>query len=260
MKKVFFVLIAALLLALFPFGAFAGFSGDNIEILTRLEASNNGTDWYNYSAETNSGGQTLEINAGDTVTFKVKMWNIGESDAQNIVMNLTSTNWQYVETANIFDGSAASNADLDGDTAEYTLADFSPSAGTATFNHIFVGYGTNETGDTNSESGTYTTKISSSTPDQTVITVTITVSTAEEARVIVGSSFLDRAMADDSATSVVRILVHNTTAQAATTTLPETGAHSTPVQSNNFWQLYLACAVLLLMVATPKIKLLINKK
>ena len=246
MKKWLIAVFAGVFFALVPLGVLAGYPGTNIELLTRLEVTKDGSSWYNYSVETNSGGQTLDINAGDTVTFKVKMWNTGSSNATSVSLAVNSTNSQYVETANIFDGSAASNADLDVDGHIYTLTGFTPSAGTATLGQDYVAAGTVETGDTNKESGTYTTKISSSTPDQTLITVTMTVTAAEEQRMVGG--LLDRAFADSSGTTVVRILVHNTSGVAQTTALPSTGK-SAPAQPKSDTRTLLIASALVIISA-----------
>lgn len=247
MKKFLIVLALGILCSMLPLGAFAGYSGSgDFELRTKLEVSKPGSDWMNYLAEDNPGNQTLSVNAGDTVTFRLKVWDVTATSAQNVVLSSTITNPQYIETANIFDGSSTTNNDLDGDTAVYSLTAFDPAAGTGTFGLQAVMGNSSE--NANFESGTYTTKISSSAPDQTLIEVTITLTAANELRIINRSNLINRAYADEFGTTKVRILVQNPT--TATTVLPATGEKSQP---NNFWQLYLACSLLALMVIGPKL-------
>lgn len=229
MRKLVFMLIVGLVVALIPASVLAGFGvvGTGIDLRTRLEVSNNGSDWYNYSAESNPGDQTLQVHPGDTVNFRIKMWNVGSTPADQITLSATTTNPQYIQTANIFDGSATTNQDLDGDGLVYAVTSFDPVAGTGTFSHDGVNIGTIEAGTTNNEGGTYTTTISSSAPDQTLIEVTMRITGAEEAQRFNLMHLLDRAYADEYATTIVRILVVNQ--PAAAPALPSTGANQSKV-------------------------------
>ncbi len=257
MKKVFIVVMLGMLCSLIPLGVFAGYSGTgDFELRTKLEVSKPGSDWMNYTAEDNPGNQTLSVNAGDTVTFRLKVWDVTSTAAQDIALATTVTNPQYIETANIFDGSSTTDEDLDGDTLDYSVTSFDSTAGTGTFALDAVAASGSE--NTGFESGTYTTKISGSTPDQTLIEVTITLTAANNLRFLSRSSLLDRAFADDLGTTKVRILVQNPTPTAtATTVLPATGAKNQP---NDFWQLYLACSLLALMVLGPRFKFLLKNR
>lgn len=232
MRKLCLLLIVGLIVALIPISVLAGFSGGgDINLMTRLEVSNNGSDWYNYSAETNSGLQTLQVHPGDTVTFRIKVWNLGNSAANNIALSATTTNPQYIQTANIFDGSATTNQDLDGDGYDYAVTSFDSAAGTGTFLLDEADTGTVEAGTTNNEGGTYTTQISSSTPDQTLIEVTMKITAASEVRgedQTNNINLLDRAYADDEGTTIAKILVVNQPATA----LPSTGK-SPQTESNS---------------------------
>jgi len=248
MKKVFVIFALSVLCSTIPLGVFAGYSGGgDFELRSKLEVSKPGSDWMNYTAEDNPGNQTLSANAGDTVTFRLKVWDVTTTAAQNIVLASTITNPQYIETANIFDGTSTTNQDLDGDTVDYSVTSMNSTTGIGTFALEAVQASSSE--NANFESGTYTTKISGSTPDQTLIEVTITLTAADELRMIGKNNLLDKAYADEFGTTRVRILVQNPTTTTTTTVLPATGATSQP---NNFWQLYLACSLLALMVVGPK--------
>jgi len=83
MKKVVFVLMAAVLIALPSFTS-AGYSSGGAMLLTRLEVSKDNTNWVNYLAEENSGDQTLTVLPGDTVYFRLKTWNTGDAPSINI--------------------------------------------------------------------------------------------------------------------------------------------------------------------------------
>lgn len=257
MRKLVYVVLG-LFFVLAPLGVFAGYGegGDTYNLKTKLEVSKNGTDWYNYSAEENAGGQTLSINAGDSVTFRLKVWDDGNANSEDIYLPIAITNAQYIESANVFDGSASSNSDLDLDDTHYVLTSLDTNAGTGMVYLPYVIFGTSETG-TDNESGTYTTKISANTPDQTLIKVTMFIETAaEDTREFNrGPQMLDRALADSLGTTEVRILVLNPsqTQAAPATTLPNTGAGGNKLA--DLWPLLLASSILFFMIITSKTRL-----
>lgn len=240
------VLILGVAFALVPVSALAGYTaGGNYDLRTKLEVSKDGSNWYNYDAETSAGGQTLDINAGDTVTFRIKMWNLGRGVASEIQMSVAATNPQWIETADIFNGSPATNGDIDDDHFYYSLV--SLTAGSGVFGHEAVPTTKNaEAGTTNNECGSYTTKIKSDTPDLTLIQVTMAVTAAQQP--VSKIKLLDRAYADSSATTVVRILVHNPST-AQTTALPATGK-SAPAQSKSDTRALLIAGALVIISAS----------
>jgi len=215
------VFLAVVFIAL-PNLASAGYSnGGGALLLTRLEVSKDNSTWVNYLAETNSGGQTLTVSPGDTVYFRLKTWDTGDTPAINITYTASYTNPSYIDALDPFH--AGVNDDLDGnDPASYYALTGLPdaTAGTLTFDLDGVAVSSEITG---YESGGMVARVKAGTPDQTVILATVIITGASQVGFNWWQRLFAHAYADSSATTQVRLLVSNPPAVAATPTLPVTG-------------------------------------
>lgn len=234
MKKML-IIAGCVLAVILPSIVIAGFTGDQgIDLRTRLEASTDNLAWVNYSGEDNPGNATLNVSAGDTVYIRLKTWDISDLIvATNIEFTGTFTNPQYISSTDFL--GTGTNDDLDGDGVKvYSLTSYDEVAGTAVFD--LNGISPSSSVDTDFDSGGVTITVDSDTPDQTVILATVQITSADELPWISwATNIYDRALADDQATTRVRILVNNptptptptstttTTATATTNALPETG-------------------------------------
>ena len=222
MKKVVFVLMAAVLIALPSFTS-AGYSSGGAMLLTRLEVSKDNTNWVNYLAEENSGDQTLTVLPGDTVYFRLKTWNTGDAPSIDITFTGSYTNPGYIDALDPFHPGV--HDDLDGDATFYYALTGLPdmTAGTVSFDLDAVANGSTDL--LNYQSGEMVARVAAGTPDQTVMLTTVIITGASQVAWWKKLLF-PRAYADDSATTQVRILVSNppaATAQMTTQTLPVTG-------------------------------------
>lgn len=220
MKKALFILMAAVLVALPSFTS-AGFSSSGAMLLTRLEVSKDGTTWVNYLAETNSGGQTLTVSPGDTIYFRLKTWNTGGTPAINIEYSAAYTNPGGVDAFDPFHPGVSD--DSDGDAILFYVLNAPPdlTAGTTAFHLDGVADSTTET--TGFQSGGMAAHIATSTPDQTVLLATVTITGADEFIVWWKNLLFPRALADDAATTQARILVATPAPVPVPVVLPATG-------------------------------------
>lgn len=215
MKKSFILAMILVLivasLTFIPFKTKANIIGGGLDIGARAEVSkDNGATWYNFSADSNPGGQTLVVSPGDTLLFRGKVWNGGESDGVNLVFNAIIDHPEYLE------GSVAFyDDDEDRNGVHYT----GYINGTVTLPS--VSHGTNENVPGGYESGTFQVNVRSDAPDQGVIegifeVIQIGLPTGAKEK-----SFLDnlipRAYAQmGTARATVKILISNN--------LPQTGS------------------------------------
>jgi len=222
MKKIIVAALAAIFIAL-PSLVSAGYSGDDIMLMTRLEVSKDNSTWVNYLAEENSGDQILTVLPGDTVYLRLKTWNTGDSDAYNVSYTGDFTNPQYLSSSDMFTSGAGAKNDLDGDeTYYYSMTSYSSTTGAAIF--TLDGVVGSSTVDTNYQSGGITATVSSDTPDQTIMLVTVRITDIAGRGFTWRDLLFPRAHADDSATTQARILVSiPTTAAPVVPTLPVTG-------------------------------------
>jgi hypothetical protein len=114
MKKRWF-LIGLIILLLVASGAiYAKFAGqaraanqgdlDGIDLHLLLEASaDNGATWHNTAGTDNPGNETLNINPGATVLFRVKVWNDGEGAAGGVQILGEVEDAEYVTEAEVTD-------------------------------------------------------------------------------------------------------------------------------------------------------------
>lgn len=232
MKKIIVGFLVAVFVAL-PSFVSAGYSANdgNIILLTRLEVSKDNTNWVNYLAEENSGGQTLTVSPGDTVYLRLKTWNTGISPAVTVQYTGSYTNPQYIDALDPFH--AGVYDDLDGDTLFYYGLDSLPdlTAGTMSFHLDGVLQDTDD--QAGYQGGEIVARVKAETPDQTVILATVQINSTDF--VVWWKRLLfPRAYADDVATTQVRLLVSNPPAAApATQTLPVTGPDSAFAAENS---------------------------
>lgn len=108
MKKLISTILA--LLVFVPSVALASIT-DTIEgevdltydITIRLDVSkDNGATWHNYDAEENPGEETLTINGGDELLFKIQLWNSGNAPVANIIIENTVSQPDYLIFNNTF--------------------------------------------------------------------------------------------------------------------------------------------------------------
>jgi hypothetical protein len=223
MKKAAIIIIAVISILGLSQIVGAGFApeGQEFDLRTRLEVSKDGSNWYNYTAESNPGNQTLTVSPGDTITMRLKTWDVGSEAATNIGYTSSFTNPSYFSAFYTF-GDAGANADVDGDaTLYYNAGTFDMSGGTFTF--TLDGVDHNTTINSGEQSGQVTATIGDDAVDQGVILVTAQITDATEPPVIVG--FLDRlfpkALADAQATTQVRMIVSNPQTIITDTTLTQ---------------------------------------
>ncbi len=205
MKKVALVLLLAVSIIVLPKIVFAAFSLGDVALETRLEVSKDNTNWINYSADSNSGNQTLTVSPGDTLYFRFNTWDTGLTPATNVSYGASFTNPQYVNALDPFH--PGTNDNTDGDLHPYVLTG-TPDMTAGTFQFTLSNVAASSTVTTNDESGIMVAKVAAATPDQTQIWMTVQISGIVE---LSDASWLNslypKAYADTRATTQVRILV-----------------------------------------------------
>lgn len=82
---------------------------DQVDLHIKTEGSTDGgLTWFNFSGTEESGDISLNVNAGATISYRIKVWNDGTRDALNVQVEGTVTNPIYVTTL-------VANGDADGD-------------------------------------------------------------------------------------------------------------------------------------------------
>ncbi len=219
MKKIYFiagVFVASLVLAILPGVVMAGYTkpGYDYEIIDRLDVARAAepTAWANYSAETNSGGQTMLVNPGDIVYFRFKSWNLGGNTWASYAGN--STNYSSFEYFDAFDSFAptafdpspldvrATNPDEDGDDNDYRYSSHSGSSFSFWFNDL--GIETSE--EVGYQSGIMEAKVSNAAEVGTVIAVTIAVDGGME-NTMNANFLMPTTYADEYSTTQVQLVV-----------------------------------------------------
>jgi len=221
MKKVLIVLGALFLALAVPvYFTHAGFGeGGGYNLKTRLEVSFDNATWVNFLAEDNSGGATLTVAPGDTIYLRLKTWNEGILPGANTAFTGTFTNQQYLTNSTMFTGDGGGSGDLDGDTVNgYSMigGGYNADTGVAEFGLNAVANGSTE--DVDFQSGGITSQIAATTPDQTVILVTVVVTSSNPVALL--DHLLPRAYADAFGTTQVRILVNDPANDATATPTP----------------------------------------
>lgn len=214
MKKILIIGLGVFVLLFLPFSTFGAYNGGgDLTIGIRADITKDESNWYNYTGDVTSGGQTLTVSPGDTVTFRGKAWNQStETTFSDPVFHASITNSQYLEMTGGF-----YNDNLDGNGNYY-----SGSIGTdITLSNGALATNGNEN---NSESGTFRVKIKNDTPDQTLIEGTWELYSGGERIIGYPTNLSPIARAQGLAISQVRILVNNPQTQA--TELPRTGSNS----------------------------------
>ena len=197
-------------LSFFPFKTEANIIGGGVNVGAKVEVSkDNGATWYNYTADTNAGNQTLTANAGETLIFRGKVWNAGLNMPVNLVLSGIIDYPEYFNMTGSF-----YNDDEDGNGVHYTGTFGSTTIGLP---QILIAEGGENS---NYEGGTFVATLKSDVPDQTVITGMFRVDSLS--LIAYNKSplnFVPKALAQfqGTAISTVRILVNNK--------LPQTGAN-----------------------------------
>ncbi|MDD3480877.1 MAG: hypothetical protein PHW75_01455 [Patescibacteria group bacterium] len=228
MKKILSITgLAVLLVAFMPSftGALYEF-GEGEAVGTRVEVSKNGTDWYNFYANENPGGQTLYVSPGDNLTFKGISWNAGLSNL-DVEFEAILTGTDYFADFDVFGDGAD---DLDGNTNDYiagleTITD--ADNGTASFPVTLASGLPLVSDDASPEEGSITVTLADDIPDGTVIMGIFQVTAAEVQQQIINFGTFGkygRVFAQEPGESTVRIVVQNATDDEETV-LPKTGAH-----------------------------------
>jgi len=225
MKKVVIALLAVVF-SVFPSIASAGFISGGATLLTRLEVSKDNSTWVNYLAETDSGNQTLTVSPGDTIYFRLKTWDTGDTPAINITYSGVYTNPAGMDALSAFD--SGSTDDLDGDAILFYGLSGLPDMNAGTLSFYLDGVDNGTTDATGFQSGGMTGRIAAGTADQTVILATVTITGADLFIASWEKLLFPRAYADDQATTQVRMLVSNPPVVPQTTpavqVLPATGS------------------------------------
>lgn len=203
MKKIVAFVLVVAAFVIVPSFAFAGFGSGGVNLQTRLEVSKDNTDWDNYDAEVNPGGQTLTVSPGDTIYFRLKTWDTGGMYAQNVQFNAGYTNPQYIASFDPFH--PGTQDDTDGNGRAYVLGATDPIAGTMQFSISRINKNTSET--TGYEGGEMVAHIASDVPDQAVITATVQIASMAPIPDFNYSS--GKVYADDQATTQARIIISN---------------------------------------------------
>lgn len=210
------ILAVVFVLAIFglsfaPFKTEANIIGEGFNIGARLEVSrDNGTTWYNYSADANPGSQTLTANAGDILIFRGKVWNAGQNTPVNLILSGLIDHAEYFDMTGAF-----YNDDEDENGVHYTGTIGSTTIGLPQI--LTAGGGENSY----YEGGTFQATLKRDVPDQAVITATFRVD--DLGAISYNNSGINpvpKALAQrftGTAISTVRILVNNAP-------LPTTGA------------------------------------
>lgn len=235
MKKVLFAVFALILTV--PALAFAhlydmGQFEDTYDIGTRVEVSkDSGATWFSYDSSDDPAlgtGQTLTASPGDTLTFRVRVWNEGNTVANNVVGVGTETSFSYLSNVSgVFD-----NPDADGNSQNITGGSID------TINIASLASGGSAT--SGEEMATFTGKVKSDVPNGTVIKMHYEITSASHPVITfnpsaVWYSLVPKAMADSDGTAVTeaRVQVSNPTPVAVQTQpavvqeLPRTGTAQT---------------------------------
>jgi len=182
--------------------------GVNMHVLVEGRTSSS-SPWLNYSGNYSPGGQTITANPGDTITFKIRVWNDGAAIADNAEISGAVTNSGDVS------GLAITDDNLDGDLNHFTGFHFEGGGdGTVA---VVLNHGTPTT-DYQGILGTIT--LGNNFPvGQTVITGEVTLADYAARKVGFSPSLFGKAHADGQGVkSAVRIVVN-----VAAPNLPNTG-------------------------------------
>ncbi|MCX6811143.1 MAG: hypothetical protein NT039_00395 [Candidatus Berkelbacteria bacterium] len=214
MKKSFILALivnfVVLSLTFIPFKTEANITGGGLNVGAKVEVSKDGgATWYNYSADSSPGNQTLTAKPGDILTFRGKVWNEGVNTPANLTLSGIIDHTEYLEMTGAF---YKDDEDLDD-------VHYSGTIGSNTITLPEIHY---DSGNENFhyEGGTFQATLKNGIPDQTVITGIFRV---ESLNIVVynkpGINLVPRAFAqlEGAAISTVRILVCNPP-------LPNTGA------------------------------------
>lgn len=229
MKKIIIVLgVLALLLFVPIYIAYAGYGiGAGFNLKTRLEVSADNATWVNYLAEDNSGGDILTVSPGDTIYLRLKTWNEGGTAGEDTTFTGTFTNQQYLTNSTMFTGVGGGSGDLDEDGLYgYAMTGGGYNSVTGIAEFLLTGVVNGSTDEVNFQTGGITSEISASTPDQTLITVTVII-TGTNPELAWLNRLLPRAYADEFGTTEVRILVDNPPADPTPTPTPTPSASAT---------------------------------
>ena len=209
---------------------YAGYveEGESFEVKSRLEVSSDNATWVNYSAEENSGNETLTVAPGGNIYWRIKTWNSGEATAGATTFNGTFVNGRFIQDLSLFscdDSIGDCNLDAADPSGIYTVTE-ELNANTFSFAIPSISQGT--TVDEGFESGGFSATIAADTPDQSEVTLTVTIAGSEQFISLL-DRIVSRAHADELATTTVRILVQAPAAAATATattltTLPATGS------------------------------------
>jgi len=169
----------------------------NLHVLTEGKTASSAT-WLNYSGNYSPGGQTITANPGDTINFRIRVWNDGIVIADNTDISGTVTNSGDVSSL------AVTNDDLDGDTLHFTGFHFT-GGGDGTVAAVLSG-GTKDVAD-QGLSGTVT--LGNNFPvGQTVIVGEVTIAGYTAEQIGFNPSLFGNAHADGAGVkSAVRIVV-----------------------------------------------------
>lgn len=221
-KKIFFAVISIFVLFAFVviFNARAVYDGGGgLAVGTKVTVSKDGTNFYNYTADENPGGQTLYVSPGDTLTFRGTVWNAGTIDSVPSFQGII-TNAQYFDSFDAFEGG---NDDIDGSGSYYVLNDSNIVNGSMVMDIGIWSHLDNTKDEENPEIGQITARLKSDIPDQTVIQGTFSLVGA--APYLTFNPFPIAHAQGVLDESVVRIVVQNPSGATAPTitTLPQTG-------------------------------------
>ncbi len=182
--------------------------GETMNLHVKMEASKDGTTWYNYSGTDYSANQNLSANPGDTIQIRVKVWNDGTGLAVNVTGTGSATNAAYISSTSVI------NANLDALDAVSYVGDFFSGSGEATLSQVAAG-----TTEATSQQGLFSITLSNNIPaGETVVLGTVTISNYGA---LTQNPFIKTAMAEGLGNnSIVRIVVNPTTQES----LPQTGS------------------------------------
>lgn len=215
MKKILSIIAQAttatvLLLLVPPISTTAIFNGGGgMDIAQRLEVCKLVTctesDWYNYSGDLTSGGQTLTMRPGETLKLRVKSWAPTNEVTNVDFMLYMGSAVNYLEAV----PGTLPDMNSDGDAISYTPF----VGGTLSISTLPAG-GTQSTAQAAILPGM---KIKSDAPDQALIRIDLGLAQLTRGQSSVAyAQFLNE--------SEIRVLVSNPSAPRAVQTLPKTGA------------------------------------
>ncbi len=217
MKKIFVALTLSMVLAIMPGIVSAGYSYGDYDIRNKLEVARaeDQTTWANFSAETNSGGQTMLVNPGDVVYFRFKTWNVGEGDNNGgVTYDNIFTNPELFEYFDAFQSfgpemlgysplEVATNPDEDGDEEAFVFFSEDFEAGQSSF------YINTILGETSESSGYQSGIMEAKIADDATVgeTILVTISVEEPPENAYNNFWQPRALADALSTTQVKLRV-----------------------------------------------------